>query len=230
MRLTNNEQRIREIDTDKLRNLDENLHLSDLEDAGPARHRLVRPSVGTLQGKAPPEPTKQVHSPPRKTPNRPAQRKAASPPIEVPSASSESEPEPPAKRMPPPAPPAKKTRGRPRKKQTLQRAASYGSAAGEGASSSPPPTQADMSLGTQQRLGEDLGSQDTSGEDEEEEPGSDDLAFIARSSEANEMRSSSQPLPTIDDPSSSDEDEEEQETPKRVVRRRRVVADSDEDE
>ena len=87
-----------------------------------------------------------------------------------------------------------------------------------------------MSLGTQVRLGEDLGSQDTSGEDEDEEPGSDDLAFIARSSEANDLRSSSQPLPNIDDTSSDDEDDDEEETPKRVVRRRRVVADSDEDE
>ncbi|KAI7202119.1 hypothetical protein KC352_g19152, partial [Hortaea werneckii] len=96
---------------------------------------------------------------------------------------------------PQPATKPKKARGRPKKNndhQHLQRVASYGSAAMEGEESEPEPTQADMQLGTQVRLGEDLGSRDTSGEDEdEEEPDSELAAFIARSDEAIEPITSS---------------------------------------
>ncbi|RMY69117.1 hypothetical protein D0864_11185 [Hortaea werneckii] len=108
-------------------------------------------------------------------------------------AASESEHELPVR--PPPATKPKKARGRPKKtnnRQHLQRVASYGSAAMEGEESEPEPTQADMQLGTQVRLGEDLGSRDTSGEDEdEEEPDSELAAFIAKSDEAIEPISSS---------------------------------------
>ncbi|KAI6824740.1 P-loop containing nucleoside triphosphate hydrolase protein [Hortaea werneckii] len=108
-------------------------------------------------------------------------------------AASESEHELPAR--PPPATKPKKAGGRPKKnndRQRLQRVASYGSAAMEGEESEPEPTQADMQLGTQVRLGEDLGSRDTSGEDEdEEEPDSELAAFIAKSDEAIEPMTSS---------------------------------------
>lgn len=94
--------------------------------------------------------------------------------------------------VPMPAPPkaGPKPRGRPKKRQPIQRAPSYGSAAGEGAESSPEPTPADMRIGTQ---GIDLGSRDTSGEDEDEEPDSELEEFIAKSSDPIEMASSSQP-------------------------------------
>ncbi|KAI7526516.1 P-loop containing nucleoside triphosphate hydrolase protein [Hortaea werneckii] len=108
-------------------------------------------------------------------------------------AASESEHELPVR--PQPATKPKKPCGRPKKnkeRSNLQRVASYGSAAMEGEESEPEPTQADMQLGTQVRLGEDLGSRDTSGEDEdEEEPDSELAAFIARSDEAIEPISSS---------------------------------------
>nr|POF07834.1 atp-dependent dna helicase mph1 [Quercus suber] len=78
----------------------------------------------------------------------------------------------------------------PRPKQNLQRWASSGSAAMEAAESSPEPTPADMRIGTQ---GIDLGSRDTSGEDEEEEMDSDLDAFIARSDEIVNVVSSSLP-------------------------------------
>ncbi|WPH02619.1 Hypothetical protein R9X50_00548400 [Acrodontium crateriforme] len=77
------------------------------------------------------------------------------------------------------------------KKRGLQRSMSYGSAAGEGDESSPEPTPANMRIGTQ---GIDLGSDDTSGEDEEEEPDSELDAFVARSDDPIELASSSQNL------------------------------------
>lgn len=89
------------------------------------------------------------------------------------------------------SPAAKKPRNRPRKK-TVQRATSYGSAAAEGDESSPEPTPANMRIGTQ---GIDLGTMDTSGEDEEEEADSELDAFIVRSDQPVEMASSSQRLP-----------------------------------
>ncbi|KAI7524961.1 hypothetical protein KC331_g17814 [Hortaea werneckii] len=110
-------------------------------------------------------------------------------------AASESESEHELPVRPPPATKPKRPRGRPKKtneRQNLQRVASYGSAAMEGEESEPEPTQADMQLGTQVRLGEDLGSHDTSGDDEdEEEPDSELAAFIAKSDEAIEPISSS---------------------------------------
>ncbi|KAK3666243.1 3'-5' DNA helicase [Elasticomyces elasticus] len=86
---------------------------------------------------------------------------------------------------------AKKPRGRPpREKQSIQRATSYNSVAMEGDESEPEPTPADMRIGTQ---GIDLGSRDTDGEDQDEEPDSELEAFIARSDEVVEMASSSLP-------------------------------------
>jgi ATP-dependent DNA helicase MPH1 len=217
------------------------LHPSDLEDAGSAGERLVRPWVETVQSvpslkrvQAPMRPPKAASTkdtpksetvaddglpdesmPPAKKPRGRPKKVIAPPPV---LSASESE-------LPAPPPCAKKPRGRPKKaaspiavipddpdpgpepdlpaKQTpapksrrapkknpgLQRAMSYGSAAGEGASSSPEPTPADMRIATQ---GIDLGEHDTSGEDEEEEPDSEDAAFIARSDEI-DIASSSQP-------------------------------------
>jgi ATP-dependent DNA helicase MPH1 len=60
----------------------------------------------------------------------------------------------------------------------------------EGAESSPEPTPANMRIGTQ---GIDLGSNDTSGEEDEEEPDSELEAFVARSDDPIEMLSSSLP-------------------------------------
>lgn len=82
----------------------------------------------------------------------------------------------------------KKPRAPPRRKQPIRRATSYGSAAMEGDESEPEPTPADMRIGTQ---GIDLGSRDTSGEDDDEEPDSELEAFIAKSDEV--MMSSSLP-------------------------------------
>lgn len=100
-------------------------------------------------------------------------------------------PEPPPKR---PAAKAKasKPRGRPAKKQAqqTQRVNTYGSDAMEGEESSPEPTPANMRLGTQ---GIDLGSHDTSGEEDDEEPDSELDAFVARSDDPIETFSSSLP-------------------------------------
>ena len=85
----------------------------------------------------------------------------------------------------------RKPRGRPRKK-SIQRAPSYGSAAAEGDESSPEATPANMRIGTQ---GIDLGTMDTSGDDEDEEPDSELNEFIVRSDQPVEMASSSQRLP-----------------------------------
>ncbi|KAK4550141.1 hypothetical protein LTR36_003108 [Oleoguttula mirabilis] len=90
----------------------------------------------------------------------------------------------------PAAKPTKKPRGRPRKKQAVQHTTSYGSAAVEGDESEPDPTPADMRIGTQ---GIDLGSRDTSGEEDDEEPDSELDAFIAKSDEIIETISSSLP-------------------------------------
>ena len=92
-----------------------------------------------------------------------------------------------------PAPNANKPRARPaaKKKQApAQRATHYGSDAMEGAESSPEPTPANMRIGTQ---GIDLGSNDTSGEEDEEEPDSELEAFVAGSDDPIEMLSSSLP-------------------------------------
>lgn len=91
-----------------------------------------------------------------------------------------------------PAPKAKKPRGRPAaKKQTPARQTNhYGSDAMEGEESSPEPTPANMRIGTQ---GIDLGSHDTSGEEDDEEPDSELDAFVARSDDPVETFSSSLP-------------------------------------
>ena len=213
---------VHEIDTAKCHHLDDILHLSDLEDAGPASYRLVDPQED--------QPVKQKPSPLQATaaaslPKTQAIPKKTTGPKPV-QAGSDSETEgrsrpAPVKKsrakvrrikvggmpapidvqsdaeaeLPQPARlPAAKPRGRPKKKQALQRAPSYGDAAAEGVSSSPMATPADMRLGTQVQLGEDLGSRDTSGEDEEqEEPDSEDQAFLARS-DSIDMQSSSQPI------------------------------------
>ena len=97
-----------------------------------------------------------------------------------------------------PKPATKKPRGRPRKKRNVQRSTSYGSAAAEGNESSPEPTPANMRIGTQ---GIDLGSMDTSGEDDDEQPESELEDFIVKSDQPIEMASSSQRLPDDAQPS-----------------------------
>jgi ATP-dependent DNA helicase MPH1 len=97
-------------------------------------------------------------------------------------------PEAPAAKL---APKAKKSRGRSAKKQTPARQRNaYGSDAMEGEESSPEPTPANMRIGTQ---GIDLGSNDTSGEEDDEEPDSELDAFVARSDDPIETFSSSLP-------------------------------------
>ncbi|KAK4629647.1 ATP-dependent DNA helicase mph1 [Fulvia fulva] len=242
------------VDAESVSRMEAALQMSDLEDAGPARVRLVSPEPeGPATARIVPDITAGKKPPIRvrlsATAPKPRGRPRKAPPPPPDPAASDSEPELP--RPPPLAPPAiqvEKPRGRPRKKQPLQRAVSYGSAAGEGADSSPEPTPADMRIGTQ---GIDLGSNDTSGEDDEEEPDSDDLAFMAHTSDPIEMASSSQPatpatqkrrglkkktlppaatLLPVEDIDESDKESamivDDDDEP--VVRRRkRVVADSD---
>ncbi|KAF7193457.1 ATP-dependent DNA helicase mph1 [Pseudocercospora fuligena] len=218
---------LHDMDTEKCHRLEEALHFSDIEDAGPARVRLVSPqadtsatglkSVNAVVKALPPPPrpkplpaktsaskassrtlppqTELISSgsetagrskapPPKKPRGRPKKTTAA------PTAhDSDLESELPALRAPAANKPTAKPRGRPRKKQPVQRANSYGSGADEGESSEPEPTPDNMRIGTQ---GIDLGSRDTSGEDEEEEPDSEDQAFIEKSDEL-QIASSSQP-------------------------------------
>lgn len=95
------------------------------------------------------------------------------------------------------APRTQKSRGRPRKAQPIRHIESFGSAAAEGDESSPEPTPAHLQIGTQ---GIDLGSRDTSGEDEDEELDSELDEFIVRSDQPIEMASSSQSLPNVSQP------------------------------
>jgi len=125
--------------------------------------------------------------------------------------------------LPVPTPAAKKPRGRPRKKQAVSRTASFGSAAAEGVESSPEPTPAEMRLATQ---GIDLGSHDTSGEDEDEEPDSELAEFIVRSDQPIEMASSSQQLPD-DAPTSASHETGSKRLTNAKTRSKPVVIDSD---
>jgi ATP-dependent DNA helicase MPH1 len=85
---------------------------------------------------------------------------------------------------------AQTARGRPRKAASPRPLVTYLSSAQEGDESSPEPTPADMRIGTQ---GIDLGSRDTSGEDNDEDDSDSELdGFIAKSSDPIEMASSSQ--------------------------------------
>ncbi|KAJ8611827.1 hypothetical protein MRB53_037740 [Persea americana] len=79
----------------------------------------------------------------------------------------------------------------PRPKTSTTHVLAQGSSAAEADASSPEPTPADLRIPTQ---GIDLGSRDTSGEDneDEEEPDSELAAFIAASSDAIELMTSSQ--------------------------------------
>ncbi|QIW96218.1 hypothetical protein AMS68_001736 [Peltaster fructicola] len=92
----------------------------------------------------------------------------------------------PARSKPPP-----KAKAPARRKSAGRKSTSYGSDAMEGSESEPEPTPADMRIGTQ---GIDLGSNDTSGEDEDEEPDSELDAFIVNSDAPIEMLSSSLPV------------------------------------
>lgn len=217
-------QAVHDIDVARCHHLDKMLHTSDLEDAGPAAYRLMRPKVESAIKRI----TVSVEAAPA-APTKPAartRRVATSGPVSIESDSViEGQPGlPPAKKsrakvrrikvggvpasvngesegekeLPLPTRlPAARPRGRPSKrKQDSDRAPSYGDAAAEGSESSPERTPAEMRLGTQVALGEDLGSRDTSGEEgEQEEPDSEDQAFLARS-DSIDMQSSSQPLMT----------------------------------
>ena len=146
---------------------------------------------------------------------------------------------------------SKRPRGLPRKIKPIQRAASNDSVAAEGSESSPEATPADIRIGTQ---GIDLGSKDTSGEDDDEEYDSELDAFVARTSDPIEMINSSQPNPSsskkcqrkssgrrhaatiaIDESGESDEgssDCSSMNQNERMVRRtkKRVVLDTDSDD
>ncbi|KAK5108846.1 hypothetical protein LTR62_007736 [Meristemomyces frigidus] len=91
----------------------------------------------------------------------------------------------------------KQPRQHPRKPPPPKRMVAYPSSAVEGSDSEPEPTPADMRLATQ---GIHLGSNDTSGEDNEDdlEPDSELETFIARSDEVVEMVSSSFPCSSQD--------------------------------
>ncbi|KAI5366481.1 putative helicase, P-loop containing nucleoside triphosphate hydrolase [Septoria linicola] len=210
---------VRAVDLEKCHQLDDMLHMSDLDDAGPATYRLVSPlTKPTTKRPAAPRPIVLVETAPEARSRQPKVKNSV-------SISSGSETEgrsrpPPAKKsrakvrrikvggvpdpvqsdeeselpLPTRAQVVPKPRGRPRKKQAIQRAPSYGDAAAEGEESSPVRTPAALRIATQIMNGEDLGSRDTSGEEgEEEQPDSDDQAFLARSDEI-EIASSSQPL------------------------------------
>ncbi|KAF2482527.1 hypothetical protein BDY17DRAFT_298676 [Neohortaea acidophila] len=166
-----------------------------LHSAGDARVRLVEPAdaVSETDDDLPANPT--IVPAPKKPAKAAAKRQQQKPRAASIHSVQSSETEGPA---PTRAQPAKRPRGRPKKKQPIRRTHSYGSAAGEGDESSPEPTPADMRIGTQ---GIDLGSRDTSGEDEEEELDSDLAEFVVRSDQPIEMASSSQQFP--DDSQSS---------------------------
>ncbi|KAK4499186.1 hypothetical protein PRZ48_009699 [Zasmidium cellare] len=211
---------VHDMDVANLQRMDDLLEMSDLEDAGSAKVRLTSPKVevskpGRAFAKPPftsaksasaiaktapqtiddsaseadvparaaarPKVTKPGKTAPKKTPN----------PVPEVIDSDDDLPAalPPLPKTAPKPRPAPKPRGRPKKKQPVQRTTSYGSSAKEGDESSPEPTPADMRIGTQ---GIDLGSRDTSGEDEDEEPDSELEEFIAKSSDPIEMASSSQ--------------------------------------
>ena len=169
-------------------------HQTFLIDAGPARTRLVSPEAGNTRSEDDlPEYAGSV----RRTKSKPAvksivqkkqgvQRKTSARSTLLAAVDETHD-----------SPTAKKPHGRPRKKN-VQRAGSYGSAAAEGDESSPEPTPANMRIGTQ---GIDLGTMDTSGEDEDEEPDTELDEFIVRSDQPIEMASSSQPLPDDTQPS-----------------------------
>ncbi|KAF2165515.1 hypothetical protein M409DRAFT_24367 [Zasmidium cellare ATCC 36951] len=212
---------INEVDVMDLHRMDDLLHMSDLESAGSAGFRLTSPKFESVKSRSAPKtqaftsakaalttantapqaddvPDSEADLPARPVPRPKVTMKGET----GAKNNSNSEPEliesdaelptaPPSLFKPvPQRRAAPKPRGRPRKKQPLQRTTSYGSSAKEGDESSPEPTPADMRIGTQ---GIDLGSRDTSGEDEDEEPDSELEEFIAKSSDPIEMISSSQP-------------------------------------
>lgn len=195
-------QAIHEVDGDRLDRLEELLDHDHLRIAGTARLRLVSPEVES--------PVAATH---RTIPSLASVPKPRAIPDEpIPVSDPESSDEEPAlpKRAEPPPPAAKKTRvpakkkaPAPRKTPAAKRAPAkkktpaarkptYGSDAEEGASSSPEPTPAEYAVATQ---GIELGSRDTSGEEEEEEMDSEDEAFIARSSDPIEVNDGSSSLP-----------------------------------
>lgn len=199
-----------EVDAASLHRMDELLYMSDLEKAGPAGVRLTKPKAESSKPRNKLSKPALTHEPVVSTEGITVRPSCddSEPEAELPGRpiplhkvtklkknNKKPEPElietdddlPTAPRAQPKAAP--KPRGRPRKKQPIQRATSYGSLAGEGAESSPEPTPADMRIGTQ---GIDLGSRDTSGEEEDEEPDSELEEFIAKSSDPIEMISSSQ--------------------------------------
>ena len=139
---------VHEVNDDKVADMRDTLHHSDLEDDDATRARLVSPQTD-------------VDDSDNALPDLPV--------------------------------PARITKPKPRnraKKKPLQRATSHGSTAVEGDESEPEPTPADMRIGTQ---GIDLGSRDTDGEDEEEEPDSELEDFVVKSDQPIDTLSSSLP-------------------------------------
>lgn len=182
---------VHDVDGDKLQRYEDILNHNDLRDAGPGRSRMVSPEAERPLVKV--EAIHKMVSPPVVV-TKPRGRPKKVVPISDPE-SSDAESAPPA-RAPPPAAkkaraPAKRKPAAPRKTPAAKKApaakktpagrnTSYGDDAQEGASSSPEPTPAEYAMATQ---GIDLGSRDTSGEEEEEEMDSEMEAFIAKSDE-----------------------------------------------
>jgi ATP-dependent DNA helicase MPH1 len=178
-----------DINQEKLKWLESDDGIKDfLTDAGPARMRLVSPEADIggseidLPGDSRPV-SKAKSKTAAKAPARKKQPVQGKPLARSPRVVDGNGPT--------NLPAVKNPRGRPPKK-TIQRAKSYGLAAAEGNESSPEPTPANMRIGTQ---GIDLGTMDTSGEDEDEESDSELDEFIVRSDQPIEIASSSQRLP-----------------------------------
>jgi ATP-dependent DNA helicase MPH1 len=184
-------QRIHAVNDDMIEYMEEILDTSLLETPGEARHRIYSPAVvagGSSNGDLPSLnmqselPQGQAVSK-KVTPNKASKVSSkASTAIAAKFSKARAVITPKAARAP---------RTAPKKVVPPRPVVSYHSSAQEADESSPEPTPADMRIGTQ---GIDLGSRDTSGEDNdgEEEPDSELDAFIARSSDPIEMASSSQ--------------------------------------
>ncbi|KAK3675702.1 3'-5' DNA helicase [Recurvomyces mirabilis] len=162
------------VNDEKVQQMKADLDTTILSNPGVARRRLVSPNRGENDSELDlPEPKDITEEP--KVKKLPAKRASAIRPKDATAQGAAT---------------AKTPRGRPRKNKAIHRVWSHGSAAMEGEESEPEPTPTDMRIGTQ---GIDLGSHDTSGEDNDDEPDSELDAFIARSDEIIETLSSSLP-------------------------------------
>jgi ATP-dependent DNA helicase MPH1 len=183
--------RIRSVDDDMIEHMQDILDTSLLERPGEASHRICSPAGGTIGAPkvdlAPCDMQFQLQrgrAAPRKVTPKKASKVSS-------KASTAIATRPSGVRVAVTPKAAQAPCGRPKKAAFPRPVISYHSSAQEAAESSPEPTPADMRIGTQ---GIDLGSRDTSGEDNDDGADSDsDLdGFVARSSDPIEMASSSQ--------------------------------------